>query len=222
MTENYKPSNGIDIWEAENLFYLKSHPTRLTKLLSHYELYKKITNLPGAIIECGVYKGASLMRFASFRNLLENDHSRKIFGFDAFGQFPREGVESNADQSFIDRFQSAGGAGISKEDLEAAFAFKGFSNIELVKGDVFTTIPAALEKEPQLRIALLHLDMDVYEPTRFAIEQLMPRMCRGGLVVFDDYNAVEGATRAADEMCREHDLTLEKLPYYNVPAFASI
>lgn len=222
MNKNYVPRPDINIWDAENVFYLKSHPSRIAKLLAHYELYRRIVDLPGAIIECGVYKGASFCRFASFRALLENDHSRKLYGFDAFGAFPAKGVAGDSDRKFIERFEAAGGGGISADDLDAALKAKGFSNFELVKGDVMETIPAFIEQAPHLRIALLHLDMDVYEQTRFAIDRFLPHMTPGGLIVFDDYNAVEGATRAADELCRERGLKMKKLPFYNVPSFLEI
>ena len=222
MTQNYKPPGDIDAWDAENVFYLKSHPSRIAKLLAHYELYREIAGLPGAVVECGVYKGASLCRFAAFRSLLENNHSRRIIGLDAFGSFPMAGVELKADREFIDKFEAAGGAGISVEDLNAALAAKEYSNIELIRGDVFETVPALVERIPHLRIALLHLDLDVYEPTKFCIEQFLPHMVPGGLIVFDDYNAVEGATRAADELCQARDLQLRKLPFYNVPSFVEL
>jgi hypothetical protein len=219
---NYLPPDNIDVWDAENVYYLRSHPSRIAKLLSHYELYREIIGLPGAIVECGVYKGASLCRFAAFRALLENDHSRRIYGLDAFGPFPSSIVESDADRKFIAQFEALGGAGISEEVLSAALAAKGYSNVELVKGDVFETIPALLTRVPHLRIALLHLDMDVYEPTRFAVDHLLPHMTIGGLIVFDDYNAVEGATRAADELCAMRGLTMQKGRFYNVPAYTKI
>lgn len=222
MNKNFQLPEDINVWDAENVFYLRSHPSRLAKLLAHYELYQQIVGIPGAVVECGVYKGASLARFASFRDLLENNDSRTIYGLDAFGVFPTKGVKSKADQAFIEKFESAGGAGISKKALAKVFSSKGFSNVELIEGDVFNTIPALLERLPHLRIALLHLDMDVYEPTKFAIEKLLPHMTPAGLIVFDDYNSVEGATRAADELCREHGLQPEKLPFYNVPAFVRV
>ena len=70
-------------WDYENGFYWHSPQSRIGKLISHYELYKTITNLPGNILEFGVYKASSLVRFATFRNMLENDFSRKIIGFAA-------------------------------------------------------------------------------------------------------------------------------------------
>lgn len=219
---NFLVDQTIDVWLAENVFYLRAPASRLGKLLAHYEIYKMISGVPGAIVEAGVYKGASLMRFATFRRLLENDDSRPMHGFDAFGAFPREGISSEADQAFIDRFQSAGGDGISPEDLRAAFAAKDFRNITLHPGLVDATLPPFLAANPALKIALLHLDLDVYEPTRLSLELLAPRMARGGLIVFDDYTAVEGATRAADEYCAAHGGVLEKLPFYSVPSFIRV
>lgn len=222
MMRNYKVPDDVDVWAAENIFYLRGHPSRIAKLLAHYELYKRIVNLPGAIVECGVYKGASLCRFATFRGLLENNHSRKIFGFDAFGAFPVEGLSSGADRAFVERFEATGGYGISEDELMTALTAKECSNFELIKGDVFETVSVLLEREPHLRVALLNLDLDVYEPTRYCIDKFFPHMTPGGLVVFDDYNAVEGATRAADELCRARGVSLQKIPFYNVPSFIEI
>jgi hypothetical protein len=191
-------------------------------MIAHYELYQMIADLPGALFELGVYKGASLVRFATFREMVENAFSRPIVGFDAFGNFPRTDIQGASDKAFIDRFEGSGGAGISKADLEAIMVDKGLRNVELVEGNIFQTLPAFLDRNPAQKIALLHLDMDVYEPTAFALEQLLPRMVRGGLVVFDDYTMVEGATRAADEICQRHGFTMRKLSNYAIPAFLTV
>ena len=65
-------------FEYENGFYLTCESSRIGKLLAHYELYKLVKHLPGSLIECGVYKGASLARFAMFRHLYEKQYLRKI------------------------------------------------------------------------------------------------------------------------------------------------
>ena len=80
-------------FEYENGFILTSKPYRLGNIMAHYELYKKIINLPGDVVELGVFKGNSLIQFATFRELLENEGSRKIIGFDIFGKFPQGGVK---------------------------------------------------------------------------------------------------------------------------------
>ena len=211
--------NRSGIWDYENGFYWFSSKTRLNKLLAHYELYKIIATIPGHIFELGVYKGASFVRFCTFRDALENDYSRKIVGFDAFGEFPTDNLEMKDDLAFIESFEGAGGHGLNKDEVEDILSEKGFENFELIKGNVFDTLPKYLSANPETRIALLHLDMDVKEPSDFALELLYERIVPGGLIVFDDYNAVAGETISVDEFVAKYKLKLEKLPFYNVPTF---
>jgi len=208
-----------NVWDFENGFYWFSPKTRINKMLAHYELYKSILGLPGHIFELGVYKGASLVRLATYRDALENDYSRKIVGFDAFGEFPTEGLNVKDDLEFIDTFETAGGYGLDIEEVSTLLNLKGFENFQLIKGNVFDTLPAYLETNPETRLSFLHLDMDVKEPTDFALEILYERVVPGGLIVFDDYNAVAGETISVDDFSRKYKLKIEKLPFYNVPSF---
>jgi len=211
---------GFDIhrqWEYENGFYLTSHPKRLSKVLAQYELYKSIVNLPGNIVECGVLKGASLLRFCTFREMLESPYSRKIIGFDMFGTFPDQ--DDPTDQVFVEKFEGAAGRGISLGELEKVLTHKGFINCELIKGDVTNTISEYLENHPELKIALLHVDVDVYRPTVVILEQLFERVVSGGLIVLDDYAIVAGETRSVDEFIAQNSVRIEKLPISHVPSF---
>ena len=65
----------------------------------------------------------------------------------------------------------------------------------------------------------MHLDMDVMEPTNFALEHLYERVVPGGLIVFDDYNVAAGETISVDKFLKKHKLKVEKLPFYSVPSF---
>lgn len=211
--------NADSVWDYENGFYWYSHPSRLNKALAHYELYKSIVNLPGHVFELGVYKGASLIRLATYRSALEHESSRKIVGFDAFGKFPTRELSVEDDIHFVERFTDAGGDGLHEDELAALLDRKQFTNIELVRGNVLDTLPAYLEAHPETRLSFLHLDMDVKEPTQFALDCLYDRVVPNGLIVFDDYNAVAGETEAVDEFIARKKLGIEKLPFYNVPAF---
>lgn len=220
MTKSFLGFDTEKCWDYENGFYLTSHTTRLAKLLAHYELYKTIVGLPGHIVECGVYKGSSFLRFATFREILESPHSRKIVGFDAFGQFP-EGTADTNDRAFILHFSEAGGAGISRESFIEVLSHKGFGNFELIAGDICLTVPQYIVEHPEFKIALLHIDVDIYEPTRSILEELFDRVVTGGLVLFDDYGTVAGETRAVDEFVlrRGKELLIEKLPISHIPAY---
>jgi hypothetical protein len=123
---------GFDVasrWDHENAFYLTSGIDRMGKLIAHVDLYRMIIDRPGHVVECGVFKGASLIRWATCRSLFEAEHSRKIIGFDAFGAFPYSG--DAIDRDFIDRFEADAGTGISLTDLEACLDYKGIGNVEL-------------------------------------------------------------------------------------------
>ena len=204
-------------WDYENGFYLTSHPTRLAKMAAHYELYKSIIHLPGHVVECGVYKGTSLIRFCTFRDMLESSHSRRIIGFDAFGQFPVQGDEE--DRRFISHFEGQGGPGVSLSDMQAVIEHKRLQNCELIEGDICQTVPAYVETHPELKIALLHVDVDVYDPTMTILRELYDRVVPGGLVVMDDYGTVAGETRAVDEFFAGQGVAIHKLPISHIPSF---
>ena len=206
-------------WDYENGYYLTSHPTRLAKSIVHWELYQKSLNLPGDIVECGVFKGASLIRFATYREMCESTYSRKIVGFDTFGEFPLSG-DTN-DREFIRRWAVETGSGITLSELEQCLDYKSFSNIELVKGDLLKTLPEYIKRNPQFRISLLHIDVDVYEPTKVIFEQLYPLVVCGGIIIFDDYGTVAGETQAVEEYFEINNIPLElrKTPFYKVPSY---
>ena len=201
----------------ENGFYLTSDITRLAKAMGHFDLYRLITNLPGQIVECGIFKATSLVRWATFRELLESPFSRQIIGFDIFGDFPRH--EDALDNDFAARHDAVAGAGLSVAQVREVLAYKGIRNVKLIAGDVVETVPAYVAAHPELRIALLHVDVDVYKPSKAVLDALYELVVPGGLLIFDDYGTVAGETRAVDELVQAYGLTLQKLPYTHTPSF---
>jgi hypothetical protein len=206
-------------FEYENNFYLSCDNTRLSKIIAHYELFKMTNSLPGAIIECGVFKGASLARFAGFRDLFGNSYSRKIIGFDIFGEFPETTFEEDKRyrQKFVD---SAGGLSISVEQLELVLKNKRVAeNIELIKGDITKTVPDYLRDNPHLKISLLNLDTDIYEPAVVILESLYPRLVKGGILILDDYGTFPGETKAVDDFFKNDNVEIKKFPFALTPCF---
>lgn len=74
----------------------------------------------------------------------------------------------------------------------------------MIKGDILTTIDEYLLANPHLRIALLHIDCDIYEPSKKGLESLFDKVVKGGVIVFDDYGVVEGETISVDEFLESH------------------
>lgn len=197
----------------ENGFYLTSQPYRIGNLIAHYELYKMIINLPGDVLELGVFKGASLIQWATFRELLENEKSRKIVGFDMFGEFPATDIVES-DKKFINEWNNAfKDEFVTSEEIYKSLEMKGLANIELIKGNILETLPDYLDKNRQMRISLLHIDTDVYEPCKKALELLYDLVVPNGLIVFDDYSVIEGETKAVDEFFSDKPHEFYKFPF---------
>lgn len=187
----------------ENGFYLTSQPYRIGNILAHYEVYKKITALPGIVLEIGVFKGASLIQWATFRELIENEKSRKIIGFDMFGQFPQSKA-IKSDIQFIEKWNNKfSNEFISKQEIYQSLAHKSISNVTLIEGDIRETLPKFLKDNPALRIALLHIDTDVYEPCKVTLDLCWDKVVKGGIILFDDYATIEGETIAVDEFFKD-------------------
>ena len=206
-------------FEYENDFYLSSDITRIGKILAHYELYKMVLDVPGAIVECGVFKGTSLIRFASFRDLLGNSFSKKIIGFDSFGEFPE--TEFSADKQLRQLHIDQGGPeSISKQQLLDILKRKGVDKeVQLIEGDITKTLPGYMKEHPELRISLLNLDVDIYEPSVTILEELFPRVVKGGIVMLDDYGFFPGETKAVDQYFKDKKVTIRKLPFCVTPAY---
>jgi hypothetical protein len=205
--------------DYENGFYLTSSVPRLAKALAHYELYKRIVNLPGHVVECGVFKGTSMVRWATYREVLESPHARRIIGFDTFADFPETGYAD--DQAPRERFiAAAGSVSMTVEELQQVMTHKGVRNVELVAGDILETVPRYVQQNPAFKIALLHIDTDIYEPAKAALEALYDRIVPGGLLVLDDYGLFPGETKAVDEFFAGRTPLFQKLPLsHDIPVF---
>ncbi|GAB3034860.1 TylF/MycF/NovP-related O-methyltransferase [Bowmanella dokdonensis] len=212
-------SNRSNAFEHENAFYLSCSPQRISKFICHYELFKQTLDLAGDIVEFGVFKGASLSRFAMMRALFGAANNKKIIGFDVFGNFPETEFEQDKEQrkKFID---SAGEKSISKQDLQLSLSSRGLdSNIELVEGDIVTTLPAWLTGNPQARFSLVNLDTDIYEPAVTILENIWPRLVNGGVLLLDDYAVFPGETQAVDEFFKDKPVKIQRFPHAKSPSF---
>ena len=118
-------------FDYENNFYLSCDNSRIGKLIAHYELLKLSSNIPGCIIECGVFKGISLIRLATFLKLLKRSN-KKIIAFDTFGKHTTTKISS--DHKRRNKLLSHGEKGISEKQL-----MKVIKDISQSKTVVFVT-----------------------------------------------------------------------------------
>ena len=209
--------------EVAKNFAIYSRRTTLKRFLAHYELFRQVVDLPGDVVELGVFRGSSLMTWA---NLLElrnmGDRQKQVFGFDNFSGFKSLHVKDGKADARVNKVDG----GFDPSDYEAALedAIRIFDSdrfvphkprVKLVKGDIENTVPRFVRDNPGLRICLLHFDCDVYVPTKVGLEQLWPLVVKGGLVVFDEYGIRpwEGESKAVDEFLQGHKVRLQKLDW---------
>ena len=183
----------------------------LARFLAHYELFKQVVDVPGAIVDIGVYRGASAFTWAKLCEIFcPTDVRKRVYGFDTFEGFPslapQDGATDAAQDVRVGGY--AGGTTIEDELLAARAAMNEdrhlahLERLEFVKGDVSRTVPRFVAEQGQgLRVALLNLDADLYEPTRVALEQFVPMMSRGGIIVLDEYavTTFPGESEAIDQ-----------------------
>lgn len=164
---------------------------QLKRFLALYEIFKLVLQVKGSIVECGVFRGFGFMSWAKLSAMLEPENlTRRIYGFDSFGGFPHF---SEKDKNPVaDPKQGALAAG-SLVELEALVTeydrdrFLGhIDKAHLIQGDVCETIPRFLIDTPHLVVSLLFLDLDLYEPTKIALEHFVPRMPKGAVIAFDE------------------------------------
>ena len=182
-------------YDSETEFNLQMTEDRLAKFLIHYEAFKLIKSLKGAIVECGVFKGTSFVRFAGLRSLFKKKNS-KLIGFDHFSSsYPKTSFsnEMNIRKAFI---KGAGSSSISTKQLRKILKRKNIGNFELVKGNVLKTVPDYAKKNKNLKICLLNVDIDFVESTQCVLENFYDKVIKGGVIIFDNYKGNIGSRKS--------------------------
>ncbi len=186
--------------------------------LSRIEFFKKILEIPGAIVEWGVYRGNSLMLFMHLSMILEPYAiNRSIIGFDTFEGFA--GIDGDKDPNDINETMfSDTNDGYIQKAIELNDLVRPVNRIprcEIVKGDIAKTAPAYVEGRDDLVVAMLVLDTDLYESTKVALETFLPLMPKGAVVVFDEvaYKNFPGETAALKEVVGLQNIELRRLPF---------
>lgn len=202
-------------------------PYTLTSIYRLHELIEAVkyvsrNRIAGDIVECGVWKGGSMMAVArTLQNLGESE--RSLYLFDTFAGMtePTEQDVSVTGTPAARRFQRTRHASddgsewcnASLAEVHAAMHSTGYprEKIVLVEGRVEQTIP---DNAPE-RIALLRLDTDWYESTRHELDHLYPRLEDGGVLIVDDYGHWMGARKAVDGYFAEHrvQMLLHRVDY---------
>jgi hypothetical protein len=224
-SEREEVTTSQDIYDSFNSFIFSNDKKVLSKLIARTMLIEKTKDVPGDILECGVFKGSGVLSFLKIKKILSPNSFKKVVGFDTF---------DNAE--LINGLD-----GIDKETMSTLFASRGFSHdagyvdilekkiidsgydksqFELIKGDISKTSSAYVTNRPGARISILYLDMDLAKPTYDALCAFWDRISIGGVAVLDEYACHQWSEGdGADRFARERHLTIRSLDYQAPTAY---
>jgi hypothetical protein len=206
-----------EVWDRVRDYTMTS-PERMLALRNAAQ-YIARAGIEGAVVECGVWRGGSMMTVAL--TLLElQSPTYDLYLFDTFTGMPAPGPEDvsltgESAATLLERSDTESDvwAISSLANVRAAMASTGYpaERVHFVEGVVEDTIP---DSAPE-RIALLRLDTDWYSSTKHELTHLFPRLERRGVLLIDDYGHWSGARQATDEYFEREglDLLLARIDY---------
>ncbi len=224
----YHAKTGMaDMDESFLPIYEQCKSYTMTSVERMYALFKAVqyledAGIDGDIVECGVWRGGSMMvaalTLAAFGNT-----NRNLYLFDTFEGLPRPQEDKDIDiwgNRAIDGWlphrvgeEKSHWAEAGEAEVRANLHSTGYpaTRIHFVKGMVERTIPDAAPH----RIALLRLDTDWYASTKHELEHLFDRISPSGVLIIDDYGHFAGARSAVDEFIssRRIPILLNRIDY---------
>jgi O-methyltransferase len=182
-------------------------------------------NIKGDIVECGVAAAGNFGAMIFGCLTKPEGKERKYWGFDSFEGIQLAGKKDTLQAGIglithdvnvpdEDLLVSSGITSHTKEYVESNLKDWGLDdlNIKLVEGWVQHTIPKVIKEIKS--ISILRLDMDIYAPTKFTLEQLYPLITKGGVIIIDDWE-LDGARIACEEYFSENNIKPELLSIPN-------
>ncbi|OEU70993.1 MAG: hypothetical protein BA863_18850 [Desulfovibrio sp. S3730MH75] len=211
---------------------LKNYPAfirrrDLPRLLAHYELFKLIKDVPGSIVELGVYLGAGLFTFSKLlETFCPGDRSRKVYGFDTFEGYTNFKKNDAESKEWI---EDSIGTKVSNVEMMQKLCdinnldnfIAGVERSVIIPGDVSKTVPEFAKNPNGLRISLLYFDTNLYEPTAAGLEHLYKYVIPGGIVAFNGFGIPpwEGEAKAFEEFFEGKKMPkLKKMDFSHIPS----
>ncbi len=196
----------------------------MTRLLADYDLFRMVVDLPGSIVELGVFLGAGLFTWSKLlETFVPGDRSRKVFGFESGAGYRDFAPEDGDPTPWIAKVV---GRKIAPDGyLERMIKLTNLDNLipgvercHLVSGDILETVPDFAEKNQGTRLNLLFFDVNLYKPTLAGLRALYPLLVPGGIVALNGYGSPPwlGEAKAFEHYFEEIGQPqphLHKLPY---------
>lgn len=218
--------NPQELYDAFNSFILSSDRKVFNKLIARTLLYNEVKDLPGDIVECGVFKGTGLYTFLKLKQLYNPNSVKKVIGFDFFNtEDLLSSINNQMDKETMGVLFN--GRDFKHEENYNTFLHEqilshGFldTDFDLVQGDVSLTTKKFSQENPGFKISLLYMDLDLEEPTYNTLVNLWDNVVKGGIIVFDEYGYHKWSeSKGVDKFIEEKKLEIKTLNYYAPTAY---
>jgi hypothetical protein len=230
--EFYNLFSASPIYENEILSNIGIYEKRqeLTKKLFFYEIYKRIINIHGVIMEFGTRWGQNLVTLNNLRGILEPyNYSRKIIGFDTFQGFTginkKDGsheVIKKGSFNVSEEYEKYLTKVLSYHESEAPLSHIN-KNI-LIKGDATIELDKYLTAHPETIIAFAYFDFDIYEPTLNCLTLIKKHITKGTILGFDEIldSHFPGETIALKEALGIQNYSLQRFQFCGIQSYLII
>jgi hypothetical protein len=196
----------------------------MTRLLADYDLFRMIQDLPGSVVELGVFLGAGLFTWSKLlETFVPGDRSRKVYGFESGGGYqdfasedgdPRPWIENVVGRKvvpdgYLDRMVKL----TNQDNL-----LPGIERCRIISGNILETVPAFAASNQGTRLSMIFFDVNLYKPTLAGFRALYPLLLPGGVVAMNGFGSPPwlGETAAFENYFKEIGCRLphvRKLPY---------
>lgn len=202
----------------------------LTKFIFFYELYKKILDVHGIIIEFGTRWGQNLITLTNLRSIFEPyNYSRKILGFDTFEGFKSISKKDGNHEiikkgafSTTNNYESYIEEVINYHESESPLSH--IDKHEVIKGDAVIEFSKYLDTHPETIVAMAYFDLDIYNPTKKCLELMKNHVTKGTIIGFDELidPHFPGETIALKEVLNVQNYSIKRLNFCGIQSYLTI
>jgi len=177
-----------DVYDSYNGLMFSPDKRVFNKMVKKIEIYMSVKDLPGDIVEFGVFKGAGMALFLKLKSMYEPNSLMKVIGFDYFQKdvllHSLDGINKASMTSVLTRVNSSD---LSIDSVNSRLSVYDKDNYMLVQGDAVVECKKFCTDNPGAKIKILYMDLDTGEPTYKILKELWHRVVKGGVIVFDEY-----------------------------------
>lgn len=172
-----------ELWSTVDQWPLYCGIANLARFMAIADLFRSTLDVPGHVAEFGTWRGANLMFLAKLLRVFDPHSMKVIHSFDSF-----EGLSEFKREDSVAIQNKGGYRGSLQELREMIDLYDLQDEVSLHVGLIEEMLPPLLKQEAALRFSFVYCDTDLYQSTRLILDLLHPRVMKGGVMIFDQWN----------------------------------